>query len=152
MASGQSWGLVVRGSESAMARHGAYYAQHSQIYSHTSRKLNSWRCHYKARTFYNILELSNILKFVPLSPDLSRCPATTGSLQYLPMGMKKNGERCWHVLYITQGRNHANGSLAIVGDIQLTTLTLGTQALSRNQNIKKNKVFHRVSRLPLSSP
>ncbi|KAH9958647.1 hypothetical protein BGW80DRAFT_143054 [Lactifluus volemus] len=82
----------------------------------------------------------------------SRCCAMTyraggGFLQYLPMGMpvKKEGERCWHVLYITQGQNYANGLLAI-GDIQLTTLTLRTQVLSRNQI--RNKMFHRVSRLP----
>jgi hypothetical protein len=68
-----------------------------------------------------------------------------GFLQYLPMGMKKDGERCWHVIHITQGQNYANGLLAI-GDIQLTTLTLRTQVLSRNQI--RNKMFHRVSRLP----
>jgi hypothetical protein len=80
----------------------------------------------------------------------SRCCAMTyraggGFLQYLPMGMKKDGERCWHVIHITQGQNYANGLLAI-GDIQLTTLTLRTQVLSRNRI--RNKMFHRVSRLP----
>jgi hypothetical protein len=98
---GEGWVVGWKEAQPWLVR--TMYVQHTQIYTNTSYRLR----------LYNILELPNILKYVPLSPDLFKVLCDdTSSLKWLPpvMGMKKGGERCWHVLYITLDQNYANGS------------------------------------------